>query len=421
MSSARSAPPGALRRPLVAELAWRQLTGKRSRLLTGTARAALLAIGLGVMAMVITMALMTGYQEELRRKLSGGTSAVLAIPTGPRAAEAPPEATTRLAELPGVAAVSPVILGRGSISAEGRGEGVEVTVRGVDPPGPGEQPYGLLGATAAQLSAGAEGAPGAVLGRDLAQRLGVVEGDRLRLVAVGFEDRRPRFRYRSLTVAGTFASGLSEFDRSWLVLNRTLAEELYGSSAGSRMVEIVPEDVAATTELAARAEEVLGPGFLVTNWLDLNRDLFAALELQKLVLFLGLGLIVFVSTFNVASTLVVAVRERMREIGVLTALGLPRRQISRVFLFYGLFLGLVGITAGVVLGCAVAWALDHFELIRFDAAVAEIYFIEAVRFEVRALDVLLVVAFALTINLLACAVPAWWASKVDPTRALRYE
>lgn len=361
------------------------------------------------------MALMTGYQEELQRKLTGGGGAVLAIPLGQREVADSGEIRAKLEALPEVERVNPVIFGQAVISSPGNPEGVEVTLRGVEP-GPGP-----LAAEEAQLADTDDAVPGVVLGVELAHALDAQEGDLLRLVAVGFAKGRPRFRYQSLRCTGTFSSGLSDFDQGWLLVRRSLAASLLGPETGGTLYEISPQDLENAAAVVDRVEEVLGPEYVVSNWLELNSALFSALRLQKLFLFLVLGLIVFVSTFNVASTLVVAVRERMREIGVLGALGLSQQRLWRCFLLYGGLLGWMGITAGVILGCGAAWILDHFELIRFDAEVAAIYFINAVRFEIRPLDVLAIVAFAFSVNLIACLLPAWRATRVDPSAALRYE
>ncbi len=361
------------------------------------------------------MALMTGYQEELQRKLTSGGGAILAIPVGQSRDLESAEVVRRLAPVPGVTAIHPVVFGQGSLSTAADPEGFEVTIRGIEP-GPGP-----FSARQDQLESGSGGIPGAVLGEELAKTLSVEEGDVLRLLAVGFEAGRPRFRYQSLRCTGTFSSGLSDFDSSWLLIRRELAGELFGDGGGGTMYEIAPADLEEASAVAAAVDDILGPGFLVSNWLELNSALFSALRLQKFFLFLVLGLIVFVSTFNVASTLVVAVRERMREIGVLGAMGMSRESLWRSFLLYGGLLGLMGTLLGVTIGWGASFILDHFELIRFDAEVAAIYFINAVRFEVRLIDVGIIVTFALVVNLLACLLPAWWAVRVDPSSALRYE
>lgn len=395
-------------------IAWRFLRGERSRLLDGTARAALLATALGVTAMVIAMALMTGYREDLQGKLVRGNAAVIAYPVGSEGGELPPEKLAALQRIPGVQKIGRVAYGQGSLVGPQQPQGLEVILRGVDPGG------GQLTATAEQLRT-EDGLPGAVLGGDLARRLGAKRGDVLRLVALGFGEGRPRFRYRSLRVTETFSTGFAEFDRSWVLLDRSVVEQLMGSETAVDLLEFTVADPSEAPRISEAATVILEPDFLVTDWRQLNKELFTALRLQQIALFVVLGLIVLVSTFNVASTLVVLVRERMRDIGLLGALGLPPVSLLLIFLLYGGFLGGLGTLLGVGFGWGVSWVLTEFELIRFDPEVAAIYFISSVPFRVEPNDLLWIVSFALLVTLLACLLPAWRAARVDPSSALRYE
>ena len=401
--------------PLSWVIAWRFLRGQRSQLLDGTARAALLATALGVTAMVIAMALMTGYREDLQGKLVRGNAAVIAYPVGTEADKLPAAKEEALKRIPGVEQIGKVAYGQGSLSSDKLPQGIEVILRGVDPGG------GQLTATAAQLRPEEDGIPGAVLGKDLASKLGARKGDILRLVALGFSDGRPRFRYQSLRVTDTFSTGFAEFDRGWVLLERPRVEQLMGEEVSSDLIELTVTDPSEAPRIAEAATKILEPDFLVTDWRQLNKELFTALKIQQIALFLVLGLIVLVSTFNVASTLVVLVRERMRDIGLLGALGLRPSLLRSIFLLYGGFLGGLGTLLGVTFGAGICWVLTTFELIRFDSDVAAIYFISSVPFRVEIEDVLAIVGFALLVTLIACFFPAWRAARVDPSSALRYE
>ncbi len=417
MSAAPAAGDVPLGGPLAWTIAWRFLRGRgrRSRLLDGTARAALSAIALGVTAMVIAMALMTGYRDDLESKLVRGNAAVIAYPMTGKGTALDPAKGAAAARVPGVLAVGRVAYGQGSLASSALPKGMEVVLRGVDPGG------GQLGATAADLAPRPDGVPRAVLGAELAHRLGVGAGDPLRLVALGFDGDRPRFRYQSLRVARVFSTGFAEFDRTWMLLDRPLVEKLMGTGLGGDLLEFTLADPSRAPEAAERISTALNPDYVVTDWQQLNRELFTALKLQQVALFLVLGLIVLVSTFNVASTLVVLVRERMRDIGVLGALGLSPWRLRGAFLLYGGILGGLGTLAGVALGTGACWLLTTFHLIRFDPEVAAIYFISSVPFEVKPRDLAAIVGFALVVTLLACWVPAWRAAKIDPSAALRYE
>lgn len=373
--------------------------------------------------MVIGMALMSGYREDLRHKLVQGNAAVLAYPllgSEPRPVAA---RLSELAAVPGVTAVRPVAYGQGSLASRRAVDGVEVTLRGIDDVGALES----LGA----LRLDRRPAPGeglhdgstlaVVLGRELAARLEVGQEEMLRLMVLGFKGDRPSFGFRQVRMLGTFETGFSEFDQSWVVTDRGELEAMLGSRAGLGLLEIAVADPDRADEVARRAKEILAGDYLVTSWRDLNRELFTALEVQQIALFFVLGLIVVVSTFNVASSLVVLVRERLRDLGVLAALGLSPDRLRIVFLLYGGGLGLCGSLCGALLGSAAAWVLTEFELIRFDPEMAAIYFISSVPFRVELADLLAVIGFTLGVTLLACWVPARRAAGIQPSRALRYE
>ncbi len=184
-------------------------------------------------------------------------------------------------------------------------------------------------------------------------------------------------------------------------------------------IKLAPE--APGEAATAAVESLLGAPWLVQRWESLNRDLFAALRLQEMLLFFVLGLIVVVSTFNTSSTLVILVRERMPDIGVLASLGLSPRGLFWLFASYGMGLGIAGIVAGVTFGAGVAWVFDHFELIRFDPDVAAIYFIDSIPFRLEAGDLLAVIGFSLAVTLAACSLPARRASRLLPAEVLRAE
>jgi lipoprotein-releasing system permease protein len=262
---------------------------------------------------------------------------------------------------------------------------------------------------------------GVVLGSELARRLAAEPGESLRLMVLGLHQGRPHFRYRSVELAGVFTTGFSEFDEAWAITDRDELIRLAGGEVGSSLIEIALQDPDQADVVAEEVRTILQSDFLVTHWRDLNRELFTALEVQQIALFFVLGLIVLVSTFNVASSLVVLVREKMRDIGSLAAIGLSPSDLRWVFLFYGLGLGLVGTIAGIAVGALASWVLTEFELIQFEPELAAIYFISSVPFRVELLDILAVAAFSLTVTLVACWIPARRAAAVLPATALRYE
>ena len=393
-------------------LAARFLLGDKSRVLAGTARAAIASIAIGVLAMVIGMALMSGYRHDLERRLLAGSAAVGVFPIAGAPSALEPDPLRRLTSIEGVAAVGRVVYGQGSMASGSAAEGVDLTLRGVDPGGPD------LTGRPIDLASTAEGLPEIVPGAELAADLGIADGDVVRLTVLDASSVRPRFRYRSAVVREPFRSGYFEFDRSWAVVDRGFLAELTGLRGS---FELTLEDPEAAGRVAEEARTLLGPDFDVRNFRNANQELFEALEWQQALLFLVLGLIVVVSTFNVASTLVVLVRERWRQLGVLAAMGTPPRQLAAVFVVYGGLVGAAGIVLGLAGGSLAAWILDEFEIIRLGSGLSSIYFLSAVPFRLRWWDLGAIGSFALLVTVAACILPARRAASLDPAAALRYQ
>lgn len=395
---------------LVWDVARRFLSGGESRLLAGTARAAILSIALGVAALVIAMALMSGYRHDLERRLLAGSAAVGVFP--PRDGRSTEASVAALEAIDGVVAVGRVVYGQGSVSSRKRRDGLDVTFRGVDAAGSGLAGYPVA------LERGEDGLASVALGAELAAALGVGAGDMVRLTVLEVSLERPAFRYVSARVSELFQSGYFEFDRSWAVVERSLLEELTGLGA---TYELTLDDPREAGRVATEARRRLGPEYEVRNFRLVNEPLFEALRWQQLLLFLVLSLIVVVSTFNVASTLVVLVRERMRQLGVLVAVGMPPRQLGGIFLLYGVLVGVVGVASGLVAGAGVAWVLDEFEVIRLGSGLASIYFLSSVPFRLEPLELAVTGLFALLVTLGACILPARRAMRLDPAAALRHQ
>lgn len=404
---------------LLVSIAIRFLRGGGNGLMAGTARSALLGTMIGVAAMIVAMALMSGYREDLEQKLTQGSAAVLIYPLSALELGEAVAVTARLENLDGVSEVRRVTYGQGALASAAHPDALDSSLRGVD----WSAPLTGLGKVEIdpELASRSDGVTEVVLGRELAEQLAIEPGEVLRLMVLGVGAGRPRFAYESVRSIGTFQSGFSEFDRKLVVLARERLEQLAGAGVGETVYEVIVADLAQTSAIAASVDEALGPDHLVVDWRELNRELFTALEIQQIALFLVLGLIVLVSTFNVASNLVVLVRERMRDVGVLAALGLGPKSLRNLFLLYGGGLATIGLSAGVALGWAVSWAMTRFELIRFDDELAAIYFISSVPFRVRLADVLAVVLFTLLVTALACWLPARRGARVRPAVALRYE
>jgi lipoprotein-releasing system permease protein len=413
--------------PLSFEVALRYLKSRPSRLVSSVSLLSIGGIALGVAALVVAMGLLSGYRSEIQTKLIGANAEVVVFPLSlPSGGSPDTEAlAARLKALPRVRGVAPVIYQQGLASSERTPDGADAVLKGVDPAAEravSQLDAYLPDAEKALARASAGSLPGLALGVELARKLDVRVGDP---VALSVPDRSGAGRFAPRTarfrVARIFKTNFAEYDTEWIFLDRETLRGLCGMEAPADVIEI-KLDTIRETEAAARAiEKAAGPGFSVTDWRRMNSGLFSALAIQQTALFLVIGLIVAVSTFNIVSTLVMTVQEKKRDIGVLSALGAEPRFFSRVFLMLGALLGGGGVAAGIVFGWLICRVATVFRLLSFPPGVAEIYFVSFIPFLVRAVDLAAIVGFSALAILLASWVPARRASRVNIAEALRYE
>ena len=415
--------------PLSLELALGYLRSRPSRLVSSVSLLSIAGIGLGVAALVVAMGLLSGYRAEIQGKLIGANAEVVVFPLQLPSGGYPQtrDLEQRLRKLPRVAAVAPVIYQSGVAASAATPDGIDAVIKGVDPAA--ERAVSQLDAylpdAARVLTRGGPGElPGAAIGAELARRLDVKEANAITLSVPDrsagaerrFAPRSGRFR-----VAKIFKTNFAEYDSEWVFLDRETLRRLCRLDANADVVE-VRLDTIRDTEAAARAiEKAAGRGFSVTDWRTMNSGLFSALKIQQTTLFLVIGLIVAVSTFNVVATLVMTVQEKVRDIGVLTAMGAEPRFFPRVFLLLGGLLGGTGVAAGIVFGVLLCRVATAFRLLSFPPGVAEIYFVSFIPFLVRAVDLAAIIGFSIVAILAASWVPARRAARVNIAEALRYE
>jgi lipoprotein-releasing system permease protein len=413
--------------PLFLEVALGYLRSRPSRLVSSVSLLSIGGIALGVAALVVAMGLLSGYRREIQERLIGANAEVVVFPL-PLPSGNYPDArslATRLSRLPRVRAVAPVIYQAGVASSAATPDGVDAVLKGVDPKAErAVSPMGdFLPPAQGSVQSAGENPPGIALGVELARRLDVHEGDSIALsvpdrsgAADRFVPRTGRFR-----VAKVFRTNFAEYDSEWVFLDRGTLRGLSRLAAEADIVEVKLDTIRDTEGAAREIEKAAGPGFSVMDWRRMNGNLFSALAIQQATLFLVIGLIVGVSTFNVVATLVMTVQEKKRDIGVLSALGAEPRFFSRVFLALGALLGGTGVAAGILFGWAICRAATAFRLLSFPPGVAEIYFVSFIPFLVRLVDLAAIVGFSALAILLAAWLPARRAARIDIADALRYE
>jgi lipoprotein-releasing system permease protein len=401
-------------------IAWRYLKRPADALVSAVGFVSILGLVIGVMALVISMGLMTGYRRDLQRKLLGGNAEVFVYSVG-----APISDTQRLLQIvgttPGVAEASPVLFLHALVTTERSSTGSEVMLKGIEPARGRNSP--MLARIVGERGTfdTPDGEAGVSVGKYLATKLGVTRGTSISVTVPSDNGGGLLPRTASFVVTNVFDTGFYEYDARWLFIDLHDAERLMNAPGSANLIEVKLAPGASldavTRELARRTAH----RYAVNDWRDMNRQLFSMLKIQQLVLFVVIGLIVFVSTFNIVSTLIMTVHEKRKEIGILRSMGAESRTITRIFLWYGAMVGFVGTATGVILGVVICWVMTRFRLLSFPPDIAEVYFVSSIPFVTRGIDLSVIAAFSLVVSFLATIVPSLRAARLNPVDALRHE
>ena len=410
-------------RSFEAYLANRYLTTrKKGAFVRVMVRFARWGIALGVFAMVLTLALMNGFREEIESNLFSATAHFSVFHL---AGDIPDTAAALkvIRAVKGVRAASPIRFEKGLLrlpSVDGPPEAV--AVKAIDPASAHATSSIFDSVKPLPIEQLQEG--GIVLGRDLADRLRLRVGDTVAIATLrlqlGLSGLQPKLQ--SLQVAGIFQSHISEYDTNWVFIHLLDAERLARTNQ-AEMIEVRASSIEAisdvkTAVLAALNDSGHG-GFLSTDLRDTNKPLFAALKVEKWIFTAILSLIVLIAAFNIVASLVLFVTEKRRDLGVLLSLGATPRQIQRIFELQGLRIGAVGTLWGLGISVPFCLAADHFKLLKLPSAVYD--FITYIPFRLHAFDLLLVAIFPLVVAWWASRYPAKRAAALDPVDALRAE
>ena len=402
-------------------IAWRYLRRPTDNLVSAVGLVSVLGLIIGVMALVISMALMTGYRGDLQSKLLGGNAEVFVYSIGSPIME-PEQLAATLRATAGVQHASPVLFQHAVVTTESNTTGSEVMLKGIERTRGRTSPMLAKIIGPRETFVTKEGDRGVSVGKYLATKLGVKQGDALS-ITVAAAGAEGGFMPRSATfiVTNVYGTGFYEFDARWLFIDLAEARELLGAGATANLLEVKLKQGADVDAVTAAIEKRTGNRYSVSDWREMNRQLFSMLQLQQLVLFVVIGLIVFVSTFNIISTLIMTVQEKRREIGILTSMGAEAKMVRRIFIWYGTMVGFAGTALGVLLGSLVCWVITRYELISFPPEIAEVYFVSSIPFVTRPVDLAVIAFFSIAVSFLATIVPSMRAARLNPVEALRYE
>jgi lipoprotein-releasing system permease protein len=378
-------------------------------------------VALGVTALLTVLAVMNGFENEIQTRIAGTDAHVVLLGENTAGIRSADSLTARVAQFPGVLGAAPFVYAKAMVLRKGYAEGL--VVKGVDLEA--ERRVTTIGRHMAPMidaipEAGLGRLPGIVLGSELAGRIAAIVGDTVVLASLAGAERSAMGytpKLRRFQVVSIFTSGLYTYDSSFGFTALGSSRELFELGDAVTGIEIKLADMFDAPRVAAALVRALEtPGLRSNNWIELNRNLFTWMKLEKTVMFLILALIVLVAAFSIVSTLFMVVSEKRRDIGVLKSLGASRGTVLRVFLFEGLLIGGIGTSLGTALGGLLIAVLRRYPFVRLPG---DVYFIERLPVRPEGGDFAAVILAALTLCLAAALYPAWHAARLDPVDAIR--
>ena len=372
------------------------------------------------MSLVVVLSVMNGYRADLMSKILGVNAHVLVLSYG-GPIENYREICSKVERMEHILAASPFIYAQVMLNHAGNVSGA--VLRGIDSTDQDHLSYlepMIRSGSLSYLGSKSDGYSTIIVGRELARQLAVHPGLTLTVVApegkVTPLGRAPQSR--KFKVVGLFDSGMYEYDASIVWMDIKEAQDLLGMGDRVSGVEVRVADVYSADKVAESIQKTLGYPFWTKDWMQMNRNLFAALKLEKITMFVILTMIVLVGALNIINTLVMAVIEKRKEVAILRAMGAKAKSIMAIFMIQGVVVGILGTVAGLASGLLICFLLGKYKFISLPA---DVYYISTLPVQIQWADVVFVAVAAVIISLLATLYPSFRASKVNPVEALRYE
>ena len=377
----------------------------------------------GVMALIVVIAVMTGFDADLKARILGGQSQIMLMRHG-GGFKTYREVMDSVEKTKGVVAATPFIVTQGMLRSKSGAVGA--VIRGIDPATAGRVMKTLeklsLPDFSAQESSGQATlqAPGIVLGKELARNLGVIEGSLIYLMSphgmlspIGHLPAMKQFK-----VTGFFQSGMYEYDQTFAFIHIKDAQKMLRMGDSVSGIDIRVTDIYQAREIADQIISKLGFPYWARDWMQMNQNLFRALKMERWVMAIILILIVLVAAFNIASSLIMLVMGKTRDIAILKAMGATNKSIRKIFVFNGMVIGAIGTVLGLCLGLLLCTLLKHYDIYELTGDIY--YFTTTLPVKIEILWVLGIVSAAMVICFLATLYPARQAAKLDPVEAIRY-
>lgn len=413
------------------------LKGRRHGFVSLIAVISTLGIAVGVMALIVVLAVMSGFDRELKNKIVGVQPHIILEAAGGIGNFEDLKNKIKSFEIPQIESIAPYVQGQGIIRSEQNAQGV--VIKGVDS---ANEPmnliqkhlkHGVLDLDNIRITTEQDKTKiigRAIIGEELAYRLRIGLNDVVTIISPAFDDDPiqsiKRAKNAAFVVSGVFRVGMSDFDSNLVLIDLDQAQKLYQLGDRVTGMSIRIKQVELADDIKFLIQSHLGTGYIARSWIDLNRTFFRALQVEKTVMTILLSLIILVAAFNIISTLIMSVMEKTKDIGIMRALGATQGAVKRIFLLQGFAVCFFGVFIGAAAGLALAFNLNpvsDFLERTFGISVfpSDIYYFDQIPAQINPNDVFLIVGFAFLMSLIAGLYPAHYASKLNPIQALRYE
>jgi lipoprotein-releasing system permease protein len=376
-------------------------------------------VAVGVMALLVVLSVMSGFHEDLQKKILGVNAHLVVLDYKGTM----PEYKDIIEKLKGdedIISSAPFVMGQVMVSSGKRAHGV--FLRGIIPEMEAKTTEILKYIKEGNLEdlLPKDEIPGIILGKELASSIGVFKGDIITLLSpvgeigpLGMLPKVKKFR-----VAAIFEVGMFEYDLNLVLTDIRSAQEFFGMKEDITGIELRLRDIYKAPVVRERIQKRLGFPLYAKDWMQMNRNLFSALKLEKFAMFIILILIILVASFNIVSTLIMNVIEKKREIAILKAMGATDKGIMYIFMLQGLLIGILGTLIGITGGYLLNYILNTYQIIKLPP---DVYYLSHLPVKMKLFDFIVVSLSAITISFLATIYPAWQAAKLNPVEPLRYE
>ena len=382
-----------------------------------------LGVTIGVAALIIVLSVMNGFESEVRSRIIGFDTHIRLRTYHDEGIDSVGTVIGKIRDIPHIVGVSPYILDKGMIQADGRSDGC--LIRGADPRTVNDVTdlaknivYGKLNLEMVERP-GERPLPGIVLGRYLAERLYVEPGDVVTIFApTGVRSMLQMPPVKQFAVSGYFETGMYEYDNTYVYISIQSAQELFRLGGKVSGVEIRLDDLYKANQVVSAIEKRLGFPYYPMTWFEMRKNLFSWMQLEKWAMFIILSLIIMVAAFNIVSTMIMVVMEKTKEIGILKSMGATSGGVMRIFLIQGAVVGLLGTALGLAIGYGLCWAQMKYKVFSLPG---DVYFISVLPVKMEIQDFLQIGIASVLICVVASLYPAKKAASLIPVEAIRYE